>query len=164
MNLEQQEDLLKTSNKLWVLDPLDGTSNFAAGIPLFATSLALVVDGEVRIGISYDVNKDEMFCAIKNKGAWLNDQPLQCKPSSFSLDRSIAIIDFKRLNPDLRMHLINHKPYRSQRNIGASVLELVWMAANRGQLYLHGGMKIWDLAAGRSNTVRGGRLCINHRR
>lgn len=148
MDLEQQELTLKTSDKLWILDPLDGTSNFASGLPLFATSLALIVNGKVKIGISYDVNKDEMFSAVKGQGAWLNDQPLRCNPSKFTLDKSIAIIDFKRLQPNLRKHLINHRPYRSQRNIGASVLELAWMAANRGQLYLHGGMKIWDLAAG----------------
>jgi len=148
MELEEQEDLLKTSKKLWILDPLDGTSNFASGLPLFATSLALIVDGKVQIGITYDVNKDEMFTAVKGKGAWLNDEPLKCKSSLFSLDKSIAIIDFKRLKPHLLKQLMNDRPYRSQRNIGASVLELVWMAANRGQLYLHGGMKIWDLAAG----------------
>jgi len=148
MDVEQQEHTLKTSDKLWILDPLDGTSNFAAGLPLFATSLALIVDGEVQMGISYDVNKDEMFSAVKGQGAWLNDQALTCKPSKFSLDKSIAMIDFKRLKPNLRDHLINHRPYRSQRNLGASVLDLAWIAANRGQLYLHGGMKIWDLAAG----------------
>ena len=148
MKPEEQQSLLKTSGKLWILDPLDGTSNFAAGLPLFATSLALIVDGEVQIGISYDLNADEMFSAIKGRGAWLNDRPLNCKASNFSLSKSVAIIDFKRLKPNLLMHLINNRPYRSQRNIGASVLELVWMAANRGHIYLHGGMKIWDLAAG----------------
>ncbi len=148
MELAEQEELLQSSKKLWILDPLDGTSNFSAGLPLFATSLALIVDGEVQIGITYDVNKDEMFSAVKGKGAYLNDQPLKYKTSGFSLDKSIAIIDFKRLEANLRQQLINSRPYRSQRNIGASVLELAWMAANRGQLYLHGGMKIWDLAAG----------------
>ena len=160
MSLEEQQALLepsasikpleniKPSNQLWCLDPLDGTSNFAAGLPLFATSLALIVDGEVQIGISYDVVRDEMFSAIKNKGAWLNNDELKCKSSNFSLDNALAIIDFKRLEPDLAVRLMKDMPYRSQRNLGASVLELVWMAAGRGQIYLHGGMKLWDLAAG----------------
>jgi len=148
MELEEQQSLLKTSPQLWCLDPLDGTSNFAAGFPMFATSLALIIDGEVQIGISYDVVRDEMFSAVKGQGAWLNDEPLKCKASRFSLDNSVAIIDFKRLQPGLVTRLLNDSPYRSQRNIGASVLEWVWMAASRGQVYLHGGMKLWDLAAG----------------
>lgn len=148
MEYEEQQALLKSSPQLWCLDPLDGTSNFAAGFPLFATSLALIVDGEVKIGITYDVVRDEMFSAVKGQGAYLNNEPLKCKSSRFSLDNSVAVIDFKRLKPDLVMRLLNDTPYRSQRNIGASVLEWVWMAASRGQVYLHGGMKLWDLAAG----------------
>ncbi len=148
MEYEEQQALLKSSPQLWCLDPLDGTSNFAAGFPLFATSLALIVDGEVKIGITYDVVRDEMFSAVKGQGAYLNNEPLKCKSSRFSLDNSVAVIDFKRLKPDLVMRLLNDTPYRSQRNIGASVLEWVWMAASRGQIYLHGGMKLWDLAAG----------------
>jgi len=148
MELEEQQALLKESAQLWCLDPLDGTSNFAAGFPLFATSLALIVDGRVQIGITYGVVRDEMFSAVKGQGAWLNDKPLRCKSSRFSLNDSVAVIDFKRLKPELVTRLINDSPYRSQRNIGASVLEWVWMAASRGQVYLHGGMKFWDLAAG----------------
>lgn len=148
MELAEQQKLIQSSTKLWILDPLDGTSNFAAGLPIFASSLALIVNGEVHIGISYDVNRDEMFSAVKGKGAYLNDKQLKCKASDLSLDKSIAIIDFKRLKPKLLTQLSNNKPYRSQRNLGASVLELVWMAANRGQIYLHGSMKLWDLAAG----------------
>jgi len=148
MELAEQEALLKSSNKLWCLDPLDGTSNFAAGFPLFASSLALIVDGEVKLAISYDVTRDEMFSAVKGEGAWINTQPLVCKPSGFSLSNSIALIDFKRLNPELAKRLLKKSPYRSQRTMGASVLELAWMAAGRGQIYLHGGMKLWDMAAG----------------
>ena len=144
----EQEELLKTSEQLWCLDPLDGTSNFASGIPLFATSLALFVEGEVKIGITYDPVRDEMFSAVKGQGAWLNGEPLKCAPSGFDLDKTIAIVDFKRLKPDLVQRLLSNAPYKSQRNLGTCVLEWAWMAANRGHLYLHGGMKLWDLAAG----------------
>ena len=148
MDLAVQESLLQNSSHLWCLDPLDGTSNFAAGIPLFATSLALFLNGEVQIGITYDPVRDEMFSAVKGQGAWLNGEALLCKPSSFSLDKSIAIVDFKRLKSDLVQRLLSDAPYKSQRNLGSCVLEWAWMAANRGHLYLHGGMKLWDLAAG----------------
>ncbi len=144
----EQNSLLNTSKTLWCLDPLDGTSNFAAGIPLFATSLALFVDGKVQMGITYDPVRDEMFSAVRGQGAWLNGEPLKCHSSGFSLDKTIAIVDFKRLNSDLVYRLLNEAPYKSQRSIGSCVLDWAWMAANRGQLYLHGGMKLWDLAAG----------------
>ncbi|MCK5665742.1 MAG: inositol monophosphatase family protein, partial [Thiotrichaceae bacterium] len=148
MSLNTQEKLLATSDRLWCLDPLDGTSNFAAGIPLFAISLALFVNGKVQIGITYDPVRDEMFSAVKGQGAWLNGEPLKCVPSGFALDKTIAIVDFKRLKPDLVQRLLSNPPYKSQRNLGTCVLEWAWMAANRGHLYLHGGMKLWDLAAG----------------
>ncbi len=148
MAQEQQESLLKNSQKLWCLDPLDGTSNFAAGIPLFATSLALFVNGEVQIGITYDPLRDEMFSAVKGQGASLNNEPLHCRDSGFTLNKSIAMIDFQRLKPELVQRLLSHAPYKSQRNLGSCVLEWAWMAANRGHLYLHGGMKLWDMAAG----------------
>ena len=148
MELEEQESLLKSSKKLWCLDPLDGTSNFAAGIPLFATSLALFVNGEVKIGITYDPVRDEMFSAVKGQGAFLNGELLKCVASGFDLNKTIAIVDFKRLKPELAQRLLKTAPYKSQRNLGSCVLEWAWMAANRGHLYLHGGMKLWDLAAG----------------
>jgi len=148
MEVFEQEELLNTAENLWCLDPLDGTSNFAAGIPLFATSLALFVKGEVQIGITYDPIRDEMFSAIKGQGAWLNGEPLVCHASGFAMNKTIAIVDFKRLKPKLVQRLLNHAPYKSQRNLGSCVLEWAWMAANRGHLYLHGGMKLWDLAAG----------------
>ena len=148
MELEQQQELLQTADQLWCLDPLDGTSNFAAGLPLFATSLALIKNGEVVIGITYDPVRDEMFSALKGQGAFLNGSRLNCKPSGFSLDKAVAIVDLKRLKPKLAQQLMTNAPYKSQRNLGACVLEWAWMAANRGHAYLHGGMKLWDLAAG----------------
>ena len=148
MELSQQQQLLQTADQLWCLDPLDGTSNFAAGLPLFATSLALIKNGEVVIGITYDPSRDEMFSAVKGQGAFLNGKKLQCKPSGFPLNKAVAIVDLKRLKPALAQQLMLNAPYKSQRNVGACVLEWAWMTANRGHAYLHGGMKLWDLAAG----------------
>jgi len=148
MELAEQESLLKSSEKLWCLDPLDGTSNFAAGVPLFATSLALFVNGEVQMGVTYDPVRGEMFSAVKGQGAWLNGERLQCHSSGFAMNKTIAIVDFKRLRPDLVQRLLIDAPYKSQRNLGSCVLEWAWMAANRGHLYLHGGMKLWDMATG----------------
>ena len=148
MDKATQEALLRNSEQLWCLDPLDGTSNFAAGVPLFAVSLALFCKGKVELALTYDPVRDEAFSALRGKGAWLNGEPLRCQPSELPMENAVAIVDFKRLSAAVRQKLIDHAPYGSQRNLGTCALEWAWMAANRGQLYLHGGMKLWDLAAG----------------
>lgn len=148
MTEEQQADLLANQAEVWCLDPLDGTSNFAAGIPMFASSLSLIKNGEVVLALTYDVNRDEMFTAMKGEGAFLNGRQLQCSSAVDNLAASVALVDFKRLSASMAMKIMTEVPYRSQRNLGSSVLEWAWMSASRGQLYLHGGMKLWDCAAG----------------
>ena len=144
-----QDGLLRDASRpLWCLDPLDGTSNFAAGIPFFGVSLALLSDAGVEFGIVYDPVRDECFTASRDLGAELNGNPLHTGSATPALHETVALIDFKRLTPDLRTRLIERPPYHSQRNFGACALEWAWLAADRGQVYLHGGQKLWDLAAG----------------
>lgn len=146
---EQQRLMRECGAGLWCLDPLDGTSNFAAGIPFFAVSLALVVDGLVELGLVYDPVRDECFAARRDHGAWLNDTRLVIEADpGIPLDRTIGVVDFKRLDADLAARLGAAPPYGSQRNFGASSLEWCWLADGRFHVYLHGGQKLWDHAAG----------------
>jgi len=131
----------------WVLDPLDGTTNFTSGFLFFGISLALVIAGQPVLAVIYDPVRDECFAARKGGGAFLNGVPLVC-PDTGALAECIANIDYKRLVEDLASQLVRCPPYRSQRNLGSSVLEWCWLAAGRIQLYLHGGQKLWDFAAG----------------
>jgi myo-inositol-1(or 4)-monophosphatase len=150
MERTEQERLLQaTGSQLWCLDPLDGTSNFAAGIPFFGVSIALLADGMQQLGLIYDPVRDECFSARRGGGASLNGLALRTAPAAgVDLRRSIALVDFKRLGPALRARLVDHPPYHSQRNFGSCALEWAWLAAGRGQVYLHGGQKLWDFAAG----------------
>lgn len=149
MSSAEQQKLLDSNAKgLWVLDPLDGTSNFAVGIPIFSVSLALVINAEVVLGIIYDPNRDEMFSAIKNQGAWLNGQPLICSTERDKLSQCMAQIDYKRLKPEMRDCLSRGHPYASQRNFGSGALDWCWLATARCQIYIHGGQKLWDYVAG----------------
>jgi myo-inositol-1(or 4)-monophosphatase len=143
---------------LWVLDPVDGTSNFAAGVPYFAVSLALLVDGRVEIGVVYDPVRDECFAAQRGRGSWLNGISLGCAPTGLPLRRCIAAVDFKRLVPALGAKLGAQPPYGSQRNFGASALDWCWLADGRFHLYLHGGQKLWDYAAGQLVLAESGGL------
>jgi myo-inositol-1(or 4)-monophosphatase len=160
MTAEQQAGLLASDKPVWCLDPLDGTSNFAAGIPYFAVSLALLEKGEVSLGIVYDPMRDECFAASKANGATLNGAPLQVPASGLDLKHATAIIDFKRLAPELAMRLVSEIPYASQRSFGSVALDWCWLAMGRSHVYLHGRSNIWDYAAGNFifNTA-GGHAC-----
>lgn len=147
MTAEQQTELLKSEQPIWCLDPLDGTSNFASGIPYFCVSLALIQKGKVTLGIVYDPLRDECFAA-KGKQASLNGQPLSIIKSGLSLKQTTAIIDFKRLPPEQASRIVQQVPYASQRSFGSVALDWCWLAMGRGHVYLHGRSNIWDYAAG----------------
>lgn len=146
----EQERLTRVAGSgLWCLDPLDGTSNFAAGIPFFAVSLALLIGDRPVLGLVYDPVRDECFMARHGGGAWLNDVRLGAPGMApTELRRAIACVDFKRLDRGLAATLAAEPPYGSQRNFGSSSLEWCWLAAGRFHLYLHGGQKLWDYVAG----------------
>lgn len=149
MSSEEQQALLDNSHDgLWLLDPLDGTSNYAVGIPFFCVSLALVRKGRVELGIIYDPLRDECFAAEAGRGATLNGRVLQAPTSQPPLERSMGLIDFKRLDAELNARLARTPPYASQRSFGSGALDWCMIAAGRCQLYLHGGQKLWDYAAG----------------
>ena len=148
MTEEEQQALLINCDSLWCLDPLDGTSNFAAGVPYYGISLALIERGVPTLGIVYDPNRDECFVGIRGQGTWLNDELLMIQASDLPLSQSTALIDFKRLPKSLSINLVNHQPYASQRSYGSVALDWCWMAASRFHVYLHGASNIWDYAAG----------------
>jgi myo-inositol-1(or 4)-monophosphatase len=150
MSGHEHEALTTSGHKgLWILDPLDGTSNFAAGLPFFSVSLALLIDGRPEIGLVYDPIRDECFVAQHGRGAWLNGLSMgTMAPVHLPLQRSIAVVDFKRLDRALAAKLGAEPPYGSQRNFGSSALDWCWLADGRFHVYLHGGQKLWDYAAG----------------
>ena len=170
MTAEQQSELLTSSDALWCLDPLDGTSNFAVGTPYYAISLALIERGVVTLGIVYDPNRDEFFVAKRGQGAFLNDAPLRVKPVTLPLSKCTALIDFKRLPSRLAMDLVSQLPYASQRSYGSVALDWCWMAASRFHVYLHGASNLWDYSAGLlifseaggySSTLEGDEIYVN---
>lgn len=145
---EQRRLLAEHGEGVWCLDPLDGTTNFASGLPFYSVSLALLVEGRAVLGAVYDPQRRECFSAAVGEGAWLDGQRLSLGESGSSLRDCIGVVDFKRLDKSLAARLAQSGPYRSQRNLGSCALEWCWLAAGRAQLYLHGGMKLWDYAAG----------------
>lgn len=145
---EQQAALDQAENGVWCIDPLDGTNNFAVGVPYYAVSIALIKGREVEMGVVYDPSRKECFSAARGQGAWLNTEPLRPQKLTTPLSQGIALIDLKRLNADLAGRLAAEPPYKSQRSFGAIALDWCWLADGRCHVYLHGKQKLWDYAAG----------------
>ena len=157
---EQQRCWLAGADGLWCIDPIDGTSNFVNGVPYFAVSVALMKAGRSVMGVIYDPVADEMFYAEQGRGAFLNGEALPIKTRSPDLRHSLAGVELKRISDALAAHIALHPPYSSQRNFGASTLDWCYTAAGRFDVYLHGGQKLWDYAAGCLILAEaGGRMC-----
>lgn len=144
----EQNAAMQSKQGCWILDPVDGTSNFASGIPFFAVSLGLMIDSKIVAGLVYDPARDELFSARTGQGAELNGKPLTANTAKTELSQCSGIVDFKRLSPTLATNLAQKAPYSSQRSFGSVALDWCWIAAGRGQIYLHGAQQIWDYAGG----------------
>lgn len=145
----QQEEIIG-ANSYWCIDPIDGTSNFVYGVPYWCVSIALIIEGQIKLGVVYDPNRDECFSASDSSAAAINGQPLPTDRTMqiTELWDCLGLIDFKRLPPVVAQKLASDPPFRSQRSFGASALDLCWIAAQRCHVYLHGKQKLWDHAAG----------------
>lgn len=145
---EQEKQWREGAGGLWCVDPIDGTSNFLKGLPYFAISVAWMVNGRSVLGVVYNPVSNEMFYAEKGRGAYLNGRPLPINWNVSKLSTAVANVDLKRLQKNLATKVAACPPYASQRNYGACALEWCYTAAGYFDLYLHGGQKPWDYAAG----------------
>ncbi|RMD00215.1 inositol monophosphatase family protein [Aquitalea palustris] len=150
MTREEQDALWQGNpDGLWVVDPIDGTTNFVNGLPYFAISVALMVRGVSELGVIYNPVSDEMFYARRGQGAWLNQQRLPLKTTRNSMGDAIAAVEVKYLRSGkLAARMSSVAPFGSQRSMGSSTLDWCFLAAGRYDLYLHGGQRLWDYAAG----------------
>lgn len=149
MGVEEQKILWGDGKQeVWCIDPIDGTSNFVRGLSYFAVSVALMRNGRSVLGVVYDPVADETFAAESGRGAFLNGVRLVRRNVTTELSQALANVDMKRLDSKLASLLATRPPYASQRNFGASTLDWCYTAAGRYDVYLHGGQKLWDYAAG----------------
>ncbi len=145
---EQVESWAGGKNGVWCIDPIDGTSNFVRGLGYFAVSVALVREGRSMLGVVHDPVSDEAFAAELERGSFLNGEKLVSRTVATTLSGALANVATKRLDSKLVAQLASSPPYSSQRNFGASALDWCYTAAGRYDVYLHGGQKLWDYAAG----------------
>jgi len=140
------------SSHRWIIDPLDGTTNYAHGFPWFAVSIALEVEGEVRLGVVYNPFHRELFWAEKGEGAYLNDIQLRVSPTP-RLDQSLVATGFPYDRKTSRVNNYDHfvsfqQSAQACRRAGAASLDLAYAAAGRLDGYWEMKLKPWDVAAG----------------
>ncbi|WP_333700188.1 inositol monophosphatase family protein, partial [Rivihabitans pingtungensis] len=150
MTPEEQHALWEANpDGLWVVDPIDGTTNFIHGLPYFAISVALMRHGRSELGVIYNPVANEMFYARRGSGAYMNGIRLPLKAAPASMGDTIAAVEVKYLRSGkLGTRLTSLAPFGSQRSLGASTIDWCYLAAGRYDLYLHGGQRLWDYAAG----------------
>ncbi len=149
----------------WVFDPLDGTTNFAHGIPIFCSSLALEIDGEAVVGAVFDPMRQELFTAERGVGAWLNGAPLHVSAAERLID-AVLVTGFpydvhSTLDDVIGLFSAYVGQARAIRRLGSAAVDLCWVAAGRMDGFWERGLQPWDTrcrrAAGRRSrrTVTG---------
>ncbi|MFO8239377.1 MAG: inositol monophosphatase family protein [Dissulfuribacterales bacterium] len=137
---------------VWIIDPLDGTTNFAHGLPWFAVSIAYLDKGRGQVGAIYSPVRDELFCGCLDRGAWLNGKPIRVS-SIPVLDKSLLATGFPydvRKSPAKVMAALEAVLMRVQgiRRAGAAALDLAYVACGRMDGFWEVKLKPWDTAAG----------------
>jgi myo-inositol-1(or 4)-monophosphatase len=135
----------------WIIDPLDGTTNFAHGYPCWCVTLALEHEGEIVIGVTYDPTRNELFAAEKDQGASLNNKPIRVSAAQKLSDSLIVTgfpYDFKK-REDFARHLTDFLlKSRGVRRDGSAAIDMAYVACGRFDGFWEEGLNPWDVAAG----------------
>ena len=136
----------------WIIDPVDGTTNFAHGLPLYCSTIALEVDGELRVGAVYDPTRDELFTAIRGGGAFLNGEPIRVSTAATLID-SLLVTGFpysvqEKLEEMLGLFGRFLSKARAVRRLGSAALDMCYVAAGRLDGFWEEGLNAWDIAGG----------------
>ena len=144
----------------WVIDPLDGTTNYIHGLPIYSVSIALIDGNEPVLGIVYEVGHDECFYAWKNGGAFLNGQPIKVSNRSevgnALLATGFPYSDFSRLDSYVEMFKWAMTSARGVRRLGSAAADLAYVACGRFDAFWEYDLKPWDVAAGALIVVEAG--------
>ncbi len=150
---------------VWVIDPLDGTSNYLRGVPHFAVSIALLEGGEPVLGVVFDPLRSELFTALKGGGAFVNDRRMRVAQRR-SLDGALVSTGFPfRQHQHLDAHWAMTRAVliaaHDIRRTGSAALDLAYVACGRFDAYFEAGVKAWDVAAGSLLMREAGGRCTD---
>lgn len=146
------DDLKEPEGKIWVVDPLDGTTNFAHGFPIFAVSIALMENKRTTIGVIYCPLQDELFISWQGGGAWLNGKKIQVTQTDFLVQALVATGFPYDIHARLDIVLAQMRAIlpkvRDIRRAGAAAVDLAYVACGRLDGFWEMDLKPWDTAAG----------------
>lgn len=162
---EESPDLIPADEFNWIVDPLDGTTNFIHGLPIFSISIALAHKNEIISGVIYEINQDECFYAWKNGGAFLNGKKIKVSNTD-KLDNSLLATgfpyyDYSRLDEYLQLFKYFMQNTRGVRRLGSAAVDLAYVACGRFDGFYEYGLNPWDVAAGIIIVQEAGGNCID---
>lgn len=136
----------------WVIDPLDGTTNFTHGLPIYAISIALMRESEIILGVVYEVNKDEFFYALENAPAYCNDKQIEVSEVKTLSDSLLATgfpyYDFEQMESYLQILNDFMQSTHGLRRLGSAAVDLAYVACGRFEGFFEYNLNAWDVAAG----------------
>lgn len=149
---EESGNNINGQSAVWYIDPLDGTINYAHGVPIFSVSIAYAEDGELLLAVVYDPMQDECFTAQKGQAAWMNGKPIRVSSQNKLLD-SLLVTGFPydvRTNPDNNFdnHARLMKSTQGVRRLGSAALDLAYVASGRFDGFWELQIEPYDIAAG----------------
>jgi myo-inositol-1(or 4)-monophosphatase len=149
---EEDTDSTEGARFNWIIDPLDGTTNFIHGVPLYCVSVALMEDKEIVAGVIYEVNLDECFYAWKDGPAMLNDKVIKISQSrdfnTSLLATGFPYYDYGRMEAYLDVFREMMKSTAGLRRLGSAAADMAYVAAGRFEGFYEYGLHPWDVAAG----------------
>ena len=149
-----EEKTISTDEKewMWVIDPLDGTTNFIHDLPVYSVSIGLLQNGKPKLGVVYEPNRKEMFYAWKDGGAYLNGKPIRVKQNNEIAKSLMATgfpyYDFKIMPQYLETLSELMKTSQGMRRMGSAAVDLAYTACGRFDGFFEYGLSPWDVAAG----------------
>ena len=147
---EESGSIKNSSEYTWIVDPIDGTTNFVSKIPQFAVSIALAKNDEILMGVVYNPCANEMYFAEKRKGSYLNNKKLHASKKNKLKDCLLGFSlphDVKTGKKTLLVLSKTYGNFRALRNFGSAALNLCYVADKRFDLYFSLDIKAWDIAA-----------------
>ena len=149
---EEKTTTLNNQSVYWIIDPLDGTTNFIHGLPVFSVSIALCVDGELVLGVVYEVGRDEMFSARKGNGARMNNNPISVSAQADGRKTLVATgfpyNNFEKEESYIALFrkFMNHT--HGLRRFGSAAVDLCYVACGRFDGFFEYNLNAWDVAGG----------------
>ncbi len=162
---EEETENVKGHTYTWIIDPLDGTTNFIHGIPTYSISIALYEHDQPVIGVVYEINRGEMFSAYKGGGAYLNNKPIRVSPnnnlSTCLLATGFPYYQFDKQPQYIQLFTEMMQKCHGLRRIGSAAVDLAYVACGRFDAYFEYNLNSYDVAAGAFIVQQAGGTILN---